>query len=115
MNALAEQAEMAALRERKRQFDDMWLITLIVVFVALATPWFLHVLEIDLAPIAWSLFGFGAVHIAATLAAEGLHSPRAVLALRGCCCSACCGTSVAACTTRCCCWCLRCRSSPAAY
>ena len=77
----AGEAELATLRERKRLFDDVWLVTLVVVFVALAAPWFLHVLEIDLAPIAWSLFGFGAVHVAAMVAAEALRSARAVLAL----------------------------------
>lgn len=75
------QTEALALRERKRLFDDVWLVTLVVVFVAIAVPWFVQALEVELAPIAWSLFAFGVVHLASMLAADMIRSERVLLAL----------------------------------
>ena len=47
--------DVGALHERKRLFDDIWLLTLFVIFIALATPWFLRVLDVDFAPLAWRI------------------------------------------------------------
>lgn len=70
--------EPRALRERKRTLEGIWLLTLVVVLVALAVPWYLRALEIDLAPIAWSVFGFAALLAAAAFASDRLRDRRAL-------------------------------------
>ena len=70
---------LLALKERKRLLDEVWLLVLFVLFVAVGAPWYLRILEIDFGPVAWSLFGFGTLYVAGTLAAETLASRRSLL------------------------------------
>ena len=74
---------IGAFRERKRLFDDVWLLTLFVIFIALATPWFLRVLDFDLGPLAWSLFGFGLAYVAGAMATDRVESRRNVFLIVG--------------------------------
>jgi PAS domain-containing protein len=75
--------DLGALRERKRLFDDVWLLTLFVIFIALATPWFLRILDVDFAPLAWSLFGFGLVYVAGSMATDRVDSRRNLFLIVG--------------------------------
>ncbi|MGH8699768.1 MAG: hypothetical protein ACREVR_01145, partial [Burkholderiales bacterium] len=76
-------AGLVALRERKRVFDDVWLVTLFVVLLAIAVPWFLRLLDVPLGPVAWSLFGFGALYLVLSLWGDRLESPAVMLAIIG--------------------------------
>ncbi|MGH8309995.1 MAG: hypothetical protein ACRETX_09400, partial [Steroidobacteraceae bacterium] len=60
-------------RERKRLLDDTWLLTLFVIFLATALPWFLRIADLDFAPVAWSLFGYGAVYLALGFATDRMQ------------------------------------------
>lgn len=77
--SLAGEHDLAALRERKRLFDDVWLAALVVIFLAVAVPWFLRILDFDLAPLAWSLFIFGITYVALGMASDRLQSRRYLL------------------------------------
>ena len=68
--SLAYGDDLASLRERKRLFDDVWLLTLFVIFLAIAIPWFLRILDVELGPLAWSLFGFGLVYLLGAIIAD---------------------------------------------
>ena len=82
-DATAADPSLAALRERKRLFDDVWLLTLFVIFVAIAVPWFLRILDLDLGPLAWSLFGFGLAYMAGVIATDRIESHRNLLFVIG--------------------------------
>lgn len=62
------------LLERKRLLDDTWLLTLFVIFLATALPWFLRIVELDFAPVAWSLFAYGAAYLALGFATDRMRS-----------------------------------------
>jgi PAS domain-containing protein len=70
---------LQALKERKRLLDDVWLLALLVLFLAVGVPWYLRILEVNFAPVAWSLFGFGALYVAASVATDSLRSRRSLL------------------------------------
>jgi len=53
----------------------VWTLTLVGAFVALFVPWYLRVLDIDIAPIAWLVAGATSVHL---LAAPALANARSV-------------------------------------
>lgn len=82
MSSLAAPAAdgLFALGERKRVLDAVWLLTLFVVLLAVAVPWYLRILEIDLAPVAWGTFAFAGLYVAGARLAERLESRRAMLA-----------------------------------
>lgn len=83
LNTTVAAGEFAALRERKRLLDDAWLLTLFVILLATAVPWFLRIMELDLAPLAWSLFGFGLIYLATALTADRLQDRRSLLLILG--------------------------------
>ena len=72
-----------ALKQRKRLLDDAWLITIFVLFFASGVPWYLRILAIDFAPIAWSLFAFGLIYVALSFMADRLSSRRSIVAIIG--------------------------------
>ena len=74
---------LLALKERKRLLDDVWLLTLLVIFVAVGLPWYLRLLEIDFAPVAWSLFTYGLLYLAISFAADALRTGRSLLIVIG--------------------------------
>lgn len=82
-DATAADHSLVALRERKRLFDDVWLLTLFVIFVAIAIPWFLRILDLDLGPLAWSLFGFGLAYMAGVIATDRIESHQHLLLVIG--------------------------------
>jgi hypothetical protein len=70
---------LLALKERKRLLDDVWLLALLVLFLAIGVPWYLRILEINFAPVAWSLFGFAALYFITTQVTDSLRSRRGVM------------------------------------
>lgn len=74
---------LLVLRARKRLLDMLWLTSLLLVYLALAVPWFLRMLDVELAPIAWSLFGYAVFYLVAGRLAERLSGPRLLPALVG--------------------------------
>jgi hypothetical protein len=78
---MAMDVSLTTLKEQKRLFDDLWLLTLFVVLLAMGVPWFLRVLEINFARMAWSLFLYGICFIAVSTAANRLERRRSLLAV----------------------------------
>ena len=74
---------LITLREQKRLFDDLWLLSLFVMLLALGVPWFLRVLAIDFASVAWSLFIYGVLFLAISMAANSLEDRRLLLGVIG--------------------------------
>ncbi len=83
LDAAAGEDELRSLRERKRLVDDIWLLAVFGIFVAVGLPWYLRILDINFAPVAWSLFGYAFAYVISIFAAEGLSSPRSVLLVIG--------------------------------
>ena len=54
---------LRALKERKRLVDDVWLLACFAVLAAVGVPWYLRLLDIELAPVAWSLFAYGLIYV----------------------------------------------------
>ena len=67
------------LVERKQVLDDAWLLMLLAVALVVGAPWFLRNLPIDIAPVTWAVFGYGAIYLAISGAVDRLRGARAVL------------------------------------
>jgi PAS domain-containing protein len=80
MSRASSLQDPASLRDRTSLLELVWLMTTVVVLMTVALPWFFHALDIDLKPIAWSLFGFAAVFVLASRSADNLAAPRSRLA-----------------------------------
>ena len=78
-DAATMDTSMELLLERKHLLDDVWLMSFFALFVAVGAPWYLRALEIDFAPVAWSLFGYGAFYTLGALAIDGLSKRRSML------------------------------------
>jgi PAS domain-containing protein len=65
------------LRERARALDTAWLASLVVVLAGIGAPWFLRALDLDLAPVLWTAFGFGVYQLLAAAIRDRLVSRRA--------------------------------------
>ncbi len=74
---------LVALRERKRVFDDVWLVTLFIILLGIAVPWFLRLLDVPLGPVLWSLFGFGTVYLVLARWGDSFEDPAAILVIIG--------------------------------
>ena len=78
---------IAERREQQHQLlQDMWLLTLFMVLLATALPWFISSFEIDFAAASWVLLALGAIYVGLTLVGhgateQGRGSHRAALAL----------------------------------
>ena len=72
-----------ALKERKRSIDDVWLIVCCTVFMATGVPWYLRLLDIDFAPIAWSLFAYGVGCVGSSIVADRFETRRSLLLVVG--------------------------------
>ena len=83
LGAVASDDALVSLRERKRLFDDVWLLTLFVIFLAIAVPWFLRILDVELGSLAWSLFGFGLLYLPVAIAADGIDNRLHLLLMIG--------------------------------
>ena len=74
----ADRTVPAALREQSRALDMAWLGAVIAGIASLAVPWFLRALNLNLAPLLWSVFGYALFHLMAVSAAERLKDQRAL-------------------------------------
>lgn len=68
-----------ALKERKREMDDVWLLTVVVMLLALGVLWFQRILDIELAAVTWTAVGYGCVYFLIGLAADHASTARAYL------------------------------------
>lgn len=66
------------LLERKRMVDAAWLVCLVATLGAVTVPWFLTILEIDLARAAWAVFAYAAAYLLVALATDRMSSMRMV-------------------------------------
>jgi hypothetical protein len=69
---------MEALREQTRWLAHMVAGTMVLMFVAVALPWLLRMIEVELAPLAWTLTAYAAAHAALLIAADRVRL-RAVM------------------------------------
>jgi hypothetical protein len=51
---------------RVHLLDDLWLLAIFAILLAIALPWFLSGFDVDLAGASWGLLALGAVHVAFT-------------------------------------------------
>lgn len=68
-----------AIGERKGLLELAWLMTAVVALLAVAVPWYFQALDVDLRPIAWSLFAFTALSLVASRAAGSRLKPSMAL------------------------------------
>jgi hypothetical protein len=52
---------------RVHLLDDIWLLAIFTILLAIVLPWFVSAFEVDLVRAAWGLLALGAVHIAFTV------------------------------------------------
>jgi hypothetical protein len=67
------------LRAQLRWFANVVAAAMVLMFLAVALPWLVRMIEVDLAPLAWTLTAVAVMHAALQLAADRTRSP-AVLA-----------------------------------
>ncbi|MDQ3280421.1 MAG: hypothetical protein M3Q69_03310 [Acidobacteriota bacterium] len=67
-----------ALRVSARWLGHAVAVSMVLMFAAVAAPWLMRMIEVDLAPLAWTLTAFALVHVALMLAADRVQS-RAVM------------------------------------
>lgn len=71
---------VSSWRERKRLLEAAMVWMLVLVFGAIAVPWFLRVLSIDLAPAARAAFAYTLVHVLVSTITDRMRRPRSLLA-----------------------------------
>src|SRR5689334_15912478 len=76
MSSATHQADLDALKLRKALTDDIWVLTLVAVIVAIGVPWFQRILDVRLAPIAWTAFAYSCVYFSVSYAAERSGNQR---------------------------------------
>jgi hypothetical protein len=69
------------LRAEVRLLARVLAMAMVLMFIAVALPWLMRMIEVELAPLAWTLTAFAAVHAVLTLAAERVHSRAVMLRL----------------------------------
>src|SRR5687767_14343879 len=62
---------------RTHLLDDIWLLAIAAILLAIVIPWVFSAFEIDLAHASWGLLALGAVHVAFA-AASAPGGPRTV-------------------------------------
>jgi len=55
--------------------DDVWLLTIVAILVAVGVPWFANGFEADIGTATWGLLALGGIHIAFTMLASPTPSP----------------------------------------
>jgi hypothetical protein len=72
---------LETLRAQTRWMAQVVAGTVLLVFVAVALPWLLRMIEVDLAPLAWTMTAFAAAHAALVIAADHVRSRAVMLRL----------------------------------
>jgi len=70
-----------ALRAQTRWLAQLVAGTVLLMFVAVALPWLLRMIEVELAPLAWTMTAFAAAHAALVIAADHVRSRAVMLRL----------------------------------
>src|SRR5712692_10493582 len=70
---------LSALLERKRMLDGAWVVCLAVALGAAALPWFLSILEIDLARAAWCVCAYTIAYLVLAAATDRVSSSAGVV------------------------------------
>jgi hypothetical protein len=74
-------AGIETLRVQTRWLAQVIAGTMVLLFVAAALPWLLRMIEVELAPLAWTMTAFAAAHAALVIAADHVRSRTAMLRL----------------------------------
>jgi hypothetical protein len=72
---------LETLRAEVRFLARVLAASMVLMFAAVALPWLMRMIEAELAPLAWTLTAFAAVHAALTLVAERVQSRAVMLRL----------------------------------
>src|SRR5262245_31027307 len=70
--------QLIPLLERKRLLDTAWVVSLIAALIGVSILWFVSILHLDLAHVAWPVFGYALTYLAASTATDRLKSPLMV-------------------------------------
>jgi PAS domain-containing protein len=65
-------------RERKRSADAFTVATVAVMFLAVAVPWFVQAVDVNIVPTAWCAFLMSAAYVALAIIIDRWGNPRAV-------------------------------------
>lgn len=74
-------AGIETLRAQTRWLAKVVAGTMVLLFVSVALPWLLRMIEVELAPLAWTLTAFAAAHAALVIAVDHVRSRAAMLRL----------------------------------
>ena len=66
------------LLERKRLLDTAWIVSLVSTLGPVAVLWFLSILEVDLERIAWTVFAYVVLYLAAATLSDRMKTPGAI-------------------------------------
>lgn len=69
------------LRAQARWLGNAIAAAMVLMFLAVALPWLARMIEVELAPLAWTLTAFAATHAALTIAADRVRSEPVMLRL----------------------------------
>ena len=61
---------------RTHLLDDIWLLTIFTILLAIALPWLASSLEVSLTGVFWGLLALGAIHMAFTAIATPSRAPE---------------------------------------
>jgi diguanylate cyclase (GGDEF)-like protein len=70
--------QLIPMLERKRLLDSAWVVCLIAALGGVSALWFMRILNVDLARIAWLVFGYALSYLVASALTDRLPSPRAL-------------------------------------
>lgn len=70
--------DLPAARDAKRLGDDSTLLLLLAIAMVVAVPWFLRDLDINLAPVTWSIFIYASASLLVSRLADSLTSGAAL-------------------------------------
>ena len=74
-------AGIETLRAQTRWMAQVVAGTMVLMFVAVALPWLLRMIEVELAPLAWTMTAFAAMHAVLVIAADRVRSRAVMLRL----------------------------------
>lgn len=70
---------VAAIQECRSLLDVSWLLLLVVVALAVGAAWFVRLLQIEITPVAASVFVYALLYVAAARSLDRLKTPRTIL------------------------------------
>jgi hypothetical protein len=79
VNGAGTGTSLLALKERKREMDDLWLLAMVVLLLAVGVLWFQRILDIELARVLWTALSYGAAYVVVGLLADRVATPGVFL------------------------------------